>query len=179
MDSNLQENTRDVFRRKKTKNETSVNISTNKISEKCLWTAKMPSQSSTAQSIIQRKKKPTMLLFGGDGTPCFAKKTSSVNGKKRLSRFSEKFFRKSQSSMNELEPKEGQRNFSFFRWTSSELGFHGLSNRSCFSFFSSFQTLFAASQSVWWSQTSAKASGWLSISIQIYLSVMWTIWSNN
>ena len=48
------------------------------------------------------------MLFGGDGTHCFAKKTSRDYEKEKPSPFLKKFLRQSQPSTSELEPKKGQ-----------------------------------------------------------------------
>ena len=48
-------------------------------------------------------QKPTIMLFVGDGTHCFARKTSSDY--ERPSPFSKKFLRQSQPSTSEREPK--------------------------------------------------------------------------
>ena len=53
-------------------------------------------------------QKPTIMLFDGDGTHCFARKTSSVYEKEKPSPFLEKCLRQSQPSTSEHEPKKGQ-----------------------------------------------------------------------
>ena len=53
-----------------------------------------------------RDQKPTILLFGGDGTHCFARKTSRDYEKEKLSPFLKKFLRQSQSSTSEPEPNK-------------------------------------------------------------------------
>ena len=53
-----------------------------------------------------KDQKPTIMLFGGDGTLCFAKKTSRDFEKEKLARFLKKFLRQSQPSTPELEPKK-------------------------------------------------------------------------
>ena len=45
------------------------------------------------------------MLFGGDGTHCFAKKSSRDYGKREPSPFLRKFLRQSQPSTSEREPK--------------------------------------------------------------------------
>ena len=52
-----------------------------------------------------KDQKPTIMLFGGDGTHCFARKTSSDYEKP--SPFLKKFLRQSQPSTSEREPKKG------------------------------------------------------------------------
>ena len=51
-------------------------------------------------------QKPTMMLFGGDGTHCFPRKTSPDYGKDKTSTFLKKFLRQSQPSTSEPEPKK-------------------------------------------------------------------------
>ena len=51
-----------------------------------------------------KDQKPTIVLLGGDGTHCFARKTSRDNGKEKPSHFLKKFFRQSQPSTYEPEP---------------------------------------------------------------------------
>ena len=46
------------------------------------------------------------MLLGGDGTHCFARKTSRDYEKGMPSRFLKKFLRQSQLSTSELEPKK-------------------------------------------------------------------------
>ena len=52
-----------------------------------------------------KDQKPTIMLFGGDGTHCFARKTNRDNKKEKPSPFLKKFLRQSQPSTSELEPK--------------------------------------------------------------------------
>ena len=51
-----------------------------------------------------RDQKPTIMLFGSDGTHCFARKTS--RDYERPSPFLKKFLRQSQPSTSEPEPKK-------------------------------------------------------------------------
>ena len=53
-----------------------------------------------------KDQKPTIMLFGGDGTHCFARKTSRDYEKETPTPFLKKFFRQSQPSTSELVPKE-------------------------------------------------------------------------
>ena len=55
---------------------------------------------------IPRDEKPTNILFGGDGTHCFAKKTGRDYEIEEPSPFSKKFLRQSHSSTSEPEPKK-------------------------------------------------------------------------
>ena len=52
-----------------------------------------------------KDQKPTIMLFGGDGTHCFAKKSSRDYEKKTISVL-KKFLRQSQPSTSEREPKK-------------------------------------------------------------------------
>ena len=51
-------------------------------------------------------QKPTIVLFGGNGTHCHAKKTSRDYGKEKPSAILKNFLRQSQPSTSELEPKK-------------------------------------------------------------------------
>ena len=53
-----------------------------------------------------KDQKPKIMLFGGDGTHCSARKTSGNYEKEKPSAFLKKFLRKSQSSTSEHEPKK-------------------------------------------------------------------------
>ena len=53
---------------------------------------------------VFKDQKPTIMLFGGDGTHCFARKTS--RDYERPSPFLKKFLRQSQPSTSEREPKK-------------------------------------------------------------------------
>ena len=53
-----------------------------------------------------KEQKPTILLFGGDGTHCFTRKTSRDYEKGKPSPFLKKFLRQSQPSTSEREPKK-------------------------------------------------------------------------
>ena len=55
-----------------------------------------------------KDQKPTILLFGGDGTPYFARKGSRDYEKGKPSPILKKFLRQSQPSTSELEPKKGR-----------------------------------------------------------------------
>ena len=50
------------------------------------------------------------MLFGGDGTHCFARKTSHDYEKEKLSPFLKDFFRQSDRSTSEPEPKKVEMN---------------------------------------------------------------------
>ena len=53
-----------------------------------------------------KDQKPTFMLFGGDVTHCFARKTSRDYEKEKPSPFLKKFLRQSQPSTSEPEPKK-------------------------------------------------------------------------
>ena len=53
-----------------------------------------------------KEQKPTIMLFDGDGTHCFARKTSREYEKGKPSPFLKKFLRQSQPITSELEPKK-------------------------------------------------------------------------
>ena len=56
--------------------------------------------------ILFKVQKPTIMLFGGDGTHCFARKTSRNYEKEKPSPFLKKFLRQSEPSTSEPEPKK-------------------------------------------------------------------------
>ena len=58
--------------------------------------------------ILLKDQKPTIMLFGEEGTHCSAKKTSRDYEKEKPSPFLEKVLRQSQPSTSEREPKKGQ-----------------------------------------------------------------------
>ena len=51
-----------------------------------------------------KDQKPTVMLFGGDGTNCFARKMSRDYEKEKPSRFLKIFFRQPQPSTSKPEP---------------------------------------------------------------------------
>ena len=53
-----------------------------------------------------KDQKPKYMLFGGDGTHSFARKTSRDYEKEKPSPFLKNFLRQSQPSTSELEPKK-------------------------------------------------------------------------
>ena len=56
-------------------------------------------------NVTLKEPKPTFMLFGGDGTHCFARKTNRDYEKEKPSLFLRKFLRQSQSSTYKLETK--------------------------------------------------------------------------
>ena len=77
------------------RNEPCVYISTNKITS--FYDCKKCKACCHVLNIPLKDQKQTNLLFGGDGTHCFAKKTSRDYEKEKPSPFLEKFLRQSQS----------------------------------------------------------------------------------
>ena len=57
-----------------------------------------------------KDQKPTIMLFGGDGTQCFARKTSRDYEKEKPSPFLKKFLRQSQPSKSEAAQKKPKNN---------------------------------------------------------------------
>ena len=57
-------------------------------------------------NILFKDQKQTVMLFCGDGTHCFARKTSRDYKKEKPSPFSEKFLSQSPPSTSEREPKK-------------------------------------------------------------------------
>ena len=55
-----------------------------------------------------KDQKPTIMLFGGDGTHCFARNMSRDYEKEKPSPFSKKFLRQSYPSTSEPEPKKAE-----------------------------------------------------------------------
>ena len=66
-------------------------------SEKACW---------NVLNITFKDQKPTVMLFGGVDTHCFARKTSQDKEKEEPSPFLKKFLRQSQPSTSEPEPKK-------------------------------------------------------------------------
>ena len=82
------------------KNEKCVYISTNKTS---FYDCKRCKACCNVLNIPFKDQKPTIMLFGGDGTHCFAKKTSGDSEKEKASPFLKKFLR--QPLPSKSEPK--------------------------------------------------------------------------
>ena len=85
------------------RNEKCVYISTNKTTS--FYDCKKCKACCHVLNIPFRDQKPTIMLFGGDGTHCFPIKTSRDYEKKPFT-FWKKFFRQSQASGSEREPKK-------------------------------------------------------------------------
>ena len=84
------------------RNEKCVYLSSNKTTS--FYDCKKCKACCNVLNIPFRDQKPTIMLFGGDGTHCFARKTSSDYEK--VSPFLVKFLRQSQTSTSEREPKK-------------------------------------------------------------------------
>ena len=86
------------------RDEKSVYFSTNETTSFC--DCKKCKACCNVLNIPFKEQKPTIMLFGGDGTHCFARKTSRDYEKGKPSPFLKKCLRQSQSSTSELEPKK-------------------------------------------------------------------------
>ena len=86
------------------RNEKCVYISTNKTTS--FYDCTKCKACCNVLNIPFKDQKPTIMLFGGDGTHCFAKKTSRDYEKGKPSPFLKKFFRQSQASTSVPEPKK-------------------------------------------------------------------------
>ena len=86
------------------RNENCVYISTNETTS--FYDCKKCKACCNVLNIPFRDQKPTIMLFGGDGTHCFARKTSRDYEKGKPSPFLKKFLRQSQPSTSEPEPKK-------------------------------------------------------------------------
>ena len=84
------------------RNENCVYISTNKMNS--FYDCKKRKARCHVLNIPFKDRKPTIMLFGGDGTHCFERKTSSDY--ENPSPFLKKFLRQSQHSTFEPEPKK-------------------------------------------------------------------------
>ena len=86
------------------RNEKCVYISTNKTTS--FYDYKTCKACCNVLYFPFKEQKPTIMLFGGDGTHCFARNTSRDYEKGKPSLFLMKFLRQSQTSASELEPKK-------------------------------------------------------------------------
>ena len=86
------------------RNEKCVYISTNKTTN--LYDCKKCKACCHVLNIPFKGQKPTFMLFDGDGTHRFARKTSRDYGKEKPCPFLKKFLRHSQPSTSEPEPKK-------------------------------------------------------------------------
>ena len=103
VDNKVRETIRDVYCLA-CRNEKWVYLSTNKITS--FYVCKKCKACCNVLNIPLKDQKPTIILFGGNGTHCFAKKTSRDQEKEKPSPFLKKFLRQSQPCTSELEPKK-------------------------------------------------------------------------
>ena len=151
-------------------------ISTNKTAR--FYDCKKCKACCNVLNIPCKDQKPTFMLFGGDGTHCFARKTSRDYGKEKPSPFLKKFLRQSQPSTSEPEPKKG--------WNESKYGInvsisYWLMIWAAYSFFKTFHSISIYSQPLlnlhstyrksWSSQSPTTESSGLSI----LLSTLWLL----
>ena len=86
------------------RNEKCVYLSTNETTS--FYDCKKCTACCNVLNILFKDQKPTNMLFGGDGTHCFARKTSRDYEKEKNSPFLKKFLRQSQPSTSEPVPKK-------------------------------------------------------------------------
>ena len=86
------------------RNEKYVYVSTNKTTS--FYDGKKCKACCHVLNILFKDQKPTIMLFGVDGTHYFAKKSSGDYDKEKPSRFLKIFLRQSQPSTSEREPKK-------------------------------------------------------------------------
>ena len=102
VDNKVREYIEDVFC-PTCRNEKCVYNSTNKTTS--FYDCKKCRACCNVLNIPFMDQKPTIMLFGGDGTHCFARKTSHDYEKGKPSPFLKKFIRQSQPSTSEPQPK--------------------------------------------------------------------------
>ena len=105
VDNKLQETIGDMYC-PTCRNEKGVYISTIKMTS--FYDCKKCKACCKDLNIPFMDQKPTIILFAGDGTLCFATKTSRDYEKEKPSPFLKKFFRQSQPSTSEPEPKKAE-----------------------------------------------------------------------
>ena len=86
------------------RNEKCVYVSTNKTTS--FYDCKNCKACCHVSNIPSEDQKPTIMLFGGNGTHCFTKQSSRDYEKEKPSPFLKKFLRQSQPSTSEREPKK-------------------------------------------------------------------------
>ena len=86
------------------RNEKCVYISTNKTTS--FYDCKKCKACIHVLNLPFEDQKPTIMLFSGDGTHCFARKTNRDYEKEKPSPFLKKFLRQSQPRTSELVPKK-------------------------------------------------------------------------
>ena len=102
VDNKVQETLGDVYC-PRFRNEKFVYISTNETTK--FYDSKKCKACCNVLNVPFKGQKPTIVLFGADGTHCFAKKTRRDYEKEKLSPILEKFFCQSQPSTSEPEPR--------------------------------------------------------------------------
>ena len=105
VDNKIQETIGDVYC-PTCRNEKCVYISTNKTTS--FYDSKKCNACCHVLPIPFKDQKPTIMLFGGDGTHYFAKKTSRDYQKEKPSLFLKKFPRQSDPSASEPKPKKAE-----------------------------------------------------------------------
>ena len=85
------------------RNETCVHVATNKTT--CFYDCKECKACCHVLNSPFKDRKPTIMLFGGDGTHCFAKKSSRDYEKEKLSPFLKKF----PANHNQAHPNVNQK----------------------------------------------------------------------
>ena len=103
VDNKVRETIRDVFC-PTCRNENCLYISINKTTS--LYDCKKCKACCNVLNIPFKYQKPTIMLFGGNGTHCSAKKTSCDYQKEKPSTFLMKFFSQSDQNTSKLEPKK-------------------------------------------------------------------------
>ena len=103
VDKKVQETIGDVYC-PTCRNEKCVYFSTNKTTS--FYGSKKGTVCCHVLNIPSRDQKPTIILFGGDGTQCFARKTSRDYEKEKPSTLLRSFLRQSQPSTSEPVPKK-------------------------------------------------------------------------
>ena len=88
----------------KCRNKKCVYLSTNETTS--FYDCKKYKASCNVLIIPFKDQKPTIMLFGGDGTHCFTRKTTRDYEKEKPSPFLMKFLHQSQPSTSEPEPKK-------------------------------------------------------------------------
>ena len=105
VDNKVQETIGDVYC-PSCRNEKCVYISTNNTTS--FYDCKKCKACCNVLNIPFEDQNPTMLLFGGDGTHCSARKTGRDYEKEKPSPFFENFLRQSQPNTSEPEPKKAK-----------------------------------------------------------------------
>ena len=103
VDNKVRETIGDVFCPTR-RNEKCVYISTNKTT--IFYNCKKCKACCNVLNIPFKDQKPTIMLFGGDRTHCFARKTSRDYKKEKPSSFLKKFLRQSVQGKSELAQKK-------------------------------------------------------------------------